>query len=164
MGTSNTTLVVSLGIVLEINSVVLPTLLSTVIHFSRISFPVTDHKATIKSSFPCLSTTKVGFFGVFSSACTLGNSSLKPRLCWVCHWAVILARLHGQTEREQPVEVAARQDVQRSLEASCHLLTEASGWFNLVLAQSLSSVNPNSHSGIAFYSPPLKGLNLAGVE
>lgn len=77
---------------------------------------------------------------------------------------VVLARLHGQTEREQPIEIAALQNVRYCLEASCHLPTEVSGWFHLVLAQSLSSANPNSHSSIAFYPHLLKGLNLAGAD
>lgn len=58
---------------------------------------------------------------------------------------IVLTRLHGQTEREQPIEIVALQNVRRCLEASCHLPTEILDWLNLVLAQSLSSAKPNSH-------------------
>lgn len=60
--------------------------------------------------------------------------------------------------------IAALQNVRCCLEASCHLPTEILGWFNLVLAQCLSSANLNSHSSIAFYPHLLKGLNLAGTD
>lgn len=63
---------------------------------------------------------------------------------------VVFARLHGQTQRELPIEIVALQNMHYCLEASCHLPTEVSDWFNLVLAQRLSSANPNSHSSIAF--------------
>lgn len=43
---------------------------------------------------------------------------------------------------ELPVRMAALQKVHCCLEASCHLPTEALGWFNLVLAQSPDSANP----------------------